>query len=116
MTATAGKRLLIGEDNDVEREGLGIVLRREGYRVVLAADGREGLGRLRDGPAPDLILLDMIMPVVDGWQVLKELGQDDSLAGIPVIVMTVVRAATLEWARGRGAAGYVGTPFDMDEL
>jgi carbon storage regulator CsrA len=64
--ASACPTLLVVEDDDVAREALAAVLRRAGYRVLPAANGEEALAALRADPAPDLILLDMLMPVLDG--------------------------------------------------
>ena len=68
--APAHRTLLVVDDNDVAREGLAGVLRRAGYRVLPAANGEEALQLLRAGPPPDLILLDMLMPFLDGWHFL----------------------------------------------
>jgi CheY-like chemotaxis protein len=66
------KTVLVVEGNEVMREGLAAVLRRQGYHVEAVADGRQALNHLRGHPAPDLVLLDMLMPVLDGWALLKE--------------------------------------------
>jgi CheY-like chemotaxis protein len=66
-----GNKLLIVEDNDVTREGLATLLRREGFTVELAAHGRQALDYLNTGARPDVILLDMLLPVLDGWHFLE---------------------------------------------
>jgi CheY-like chemotaxis protein len=104
--------ILVVEDNEVEREGLATILRREGYAVALAADGRKALDVLRQSP-PDLILLDMLMPVMDGWAFLEELRGLGPPA--PVVVMSPA-ALTREWARDHGCAGIVHTPVATTEL
>jgi CheY-like chemotaxis protein len=74
MPAASGHPiLLVVEDNDVSREGLAVVLRRAGYRVVPAANGAEPRRLLWGGPPVDHILLDMLMPVLDGWRFLEQL-------------------------------------------
>jgi CheY-like chemotaxis protein len=101
------------EDNEVEREGLAAILRREGYAVALAAEGRQALDLLRQSPPPDLILLDMLMPVMDGWAFLEELRRLGPPA--PVVVMSPA-ALTREWARDHGCAGIVHKPVATTEL
>src|SRR5437868_13909160 len=74
MPSQLQKTLLVVEDDDVTREGLAIALRQAGYAVVPAANGLEALNALRAGPRPEAILLDMLLPVLDGWHFLKRLG------------------------------------------
>jgi CheY-like chemotaxis protein len=112
-TAQAGKTILVVEDNDVAREGLAVVLRREGYAVALAADGRQALDYLDANPAPDLILLDMLMPVLDGWAFLGLLrGRADR---VPVVVTTGT-VLSREWAADHGCAGFVKKPIEAGAL
>jgi CheY-like chemotaxis protein len=91
-----GKRLLIVEDNNIAREGLTLLLRREGYEVVQAADGEQALACLRSGPRPDLILLDMLLPVLDGWHFLQQI-QAEHVPAIPIIVVTST-VLSRQWA------------------
>jgi len=84
--------LLIVDDDAVTREGLAILLRQEGYTVVTAANGREALARLGDGVRPGLILLDVMMPELDGCEVLKRLRTDSGLATTPVLLVTAPSA------------------------
>jgi CheY-like chemotaxis protein len=111
-----GKTLLVVEDNEICREGLATLLRREGYTVVTAPGGREALGRLRGGFSPDLILLDMLLPAGDGWDFLKCYRRDPSLAGPPVIILTALGIASPEWATSLGAAGLVKKPIETSLL
>jgi CheY-like chemotaxis protein len=111
-----GTSLLLVENNGVTREGLAAVLRREGCRVALAADGEEALTYLRQAPPPDLMLLDMLLPVVDGWGVLKELRSNPALAGVPAVVVTGLSIATPAWAASLGAAGLLRKPVETDAL
>src|SRR3954469_19063106 len=76
------KTLIVVDDNEIAREGVGTVLCREGYTVGLIATGREALHYLRSCQRPDLILLDMFMPGLDGWAFLKEIQADPSFARI----------------------------------
>lgn len=111
----AGRRLLLVEDSQDTRDTLAFVLRREGYDVETAEDGRAALERVRAAPSLDLILLDMLLPVVDGWQVLDHVQADRQLAGLPVVVVTGT-ILTREWAEQRGCAGFVRKPVDHAAL
>jgi two-component system response regulator MprA len=111
-----GKLILIVDDNEVLREGLAAILGRFGFAVALAADGGEGLALLRGGLRPDLILLDMITPGLDGWSFLVERRGDPALAGIPVVIHTSLGVASPEWAAGLGATGLLRKPVETDQL
>jgi CheY-like chemotaxis protein len=82
------KSILIVEDDLDLREALSAVLRDEGYSVAMAADGREALECLRRPSRPSLILLDLTMPVMNGWQFRAEQRRDPDLSGIPVVVLS----------------------------
>ena len=97
MPDTSLPRVLVVEDNDSVREVLAVLLRREGYGVVLAANGDEALHRLRAGPRPDLILLDMLMPILDGWHLLERLKQQGPQPPPPILVVTST-ILSREWA------------------
>ncbi len=82
--------ILIVEDDPDIREGLAQVLEGAGYPVLEAADGAEGLALLRSGAQPALILLDLMMPVMDGWDFRRAQRKDPALAAIPVVVVSGV--------------------------
>ncbi|HEY8038842.1 MAG TPA: response regulator [Polyangiaceae bacterium] len=84
----AGRSLLVVEDDDDIREALVLTLSREGFRVTACANGREALDLLREQGKPDLILLDLMMPVMDGWQFRVEQKEDPELSSIPVIALS----------------------------
>ncbi len=107
------KRLLVVEDNDVAREGLATVLRSAGYEVVTACNGQQALALLAAGPLPDLVLLDMLLPVLDGWQFLKQMKEQGRQ--VPVIVTTGT-ILTPEWARDYGCRGFLRKPIETDAL
>jgi DNA-binding response OmpR family regulator len=91
-------------------------LRARGCRVATAADGASGLAQAR-ASRPDLIVLDMMMPIMDGWQVLQELRTDAPLAAVPVVMLTARRGdSDVVGALDLGAADYVPKPFSPDEL
>jgi CheY-like chemotaxis protein len=108
--------LLIVEDNETLREALASLLQKEGYQVVLAANGSHALGHLQAGIVPDLILLDLFMPVLDGWRFLQVLQQKASQPPVPIIVMTGSTDAAREWAQTQGCASFVSKPIDPAEL
>jgi len=114
LAAPAHRTILVVEDNDVSREGLAAVLRRADYRVLVAANGDEALYLLKGGPPPALILLDMLMPVLDGVHFLDRLQQAGPHP--PVIVTTAVGALSREWAEDHGCAGFLHKPVDTKQL
>jgi CheY-like chemotaxis protein len=92
MSATfaPGRRVLVVEDDAALREALSEALRDEGFTVTAAADGREALDLLRvsASPNPSVILLDLAMPRMNGWQFRAEQQTDDRIAAIPVVVLS----------------------------
>jgi CheY-like chemotaxis protein len=82
------RSVLIIDDDDESREALAEMLALQGYAVAVAANGSEALGYLRSGRRPDAILLDLMMPVVDGWDFRTEQKRDAALAQIPIIVIS----------------------------
>jgi sigma-B regulation protein RsbU (phosphoserine phosphatase) len=115
QTTPRAARVLVVEDNEVAREGLAVVLGRAGYEVTLAADGEEALDLLRAGPAFHLILLDMLMPVLDGWGFLERLAREGTRARAPIVVATGSNL-TPEWARDHGCQGFLQKPIDSGPL
>lgn len=109
------KKILIVEDDLDLREALSEVLRDEGYSVAMAADGREALDHLRRQSRPSLILLDLTMPVMNGWQFRAEQRQDPALSGIPVVVLSAgdYRA---EQMRQLGVTDYIRKPIELKHL
>jgi CheY-like chemotaxis protein len=114
--ATAAKTVLVVEDDEITSDGVGMVLRRKGYAVVGVGSGQEALSCLRRGLDPCLILLDMYMPDMDGWEFMAARGRDPALAAIPVVIMTGLVASGPEWAASLGAAGFLRKPFDVELL
>jgi CheY-like chemotaxis protein len=88
----------------------------EGYSVVEAADAEQGLAALDEEP-PDLILLDVMMPKVDGWEMLRRVQERHGVGSIPVIMFSgKVEEEDLRNAASRGAQGYIGKPFNPQQL
>ena len=111
--AAAAGTVLIVDDDPTARELMGRHLRRAGFRVVEAADGRAGLEAAR-ASRPDVITLDVLMPHMDGWAVLQELKSDPELADIPVIMATITDQRNLGIALG--ASEYLTKPIDRERL
>jgi CheY-like chemotaxis protein len=112
------KTLLVVEDDEIQREGLGIVLRNEGYTVIATGDSVEALEHMRKGAVPDLILLDMMIPAPahDGWYFIEKRKRIPHLAQIPVVIVTGLDIASDEWAVSLGASGLVKKPIAVDTL
>jgi PAS domain S-box-containing protein len=108
--------ILIVDDEATIRKTLGELLAAQGYRVALASSGEEALAKLAD-LAPDLILLDVIMPGMDGFEVCRRLRADPVLAEVPIIMVTAMddRDSRLQGIEA-GADDFVGKPFDYAEL
>jgi len=111
----SAKTILIVEDNAIQREGLAVVLQKEGYTVLVAADGKEASDMLRVG-VPDLILLDMMMPAPDGWHLMQLWKHYPALASVPVFIVTGLGIASDEWAASLGARGLLRKPVEMEPL
>ena len=108
-------RILIVEDDEAITEAIASLLADEGYAAVAAPDGRAALEKLRDGEKTDLILLDMSMPGMNGWQFREEQLKDAVLAAVPVVVCTADGRAEAT-ARSVGAADWLQKPIDPARL
>ena len=108
-------RVLIVDDDSGTRDFLGDLLGAEGFETRQAGDGREALG-VAEGFRPDLILLDLGMPVMDGRALLDEFGRSERLAGIPTIVMSAYGDRWDSPISVRQVAALLGKPFDPDTL
>ena len=107
--------LMIDDDPDM-LEILGLLLKVNGHRPITALGGKEGLDIARKEP-PDVILLDIMMPDIDGFEVLRRLKLDMSTEKIPVILVTAVSGqALIDKAMSLGAEGYVTKPYTRNQL
>ena len=110
------RRILIVDDDERLREFVRVNLEMEGYSVREAASAEEGLSALDDEP-PDLILLDVMMPQVDGWEMLRRVHERHGVGAIPVIMFSgKVDEESLKAATSRGAQGFIGKPFNPQQL
>jgi two-component system, cell cycle response regulator DivK len=111
------KTILLVEDNEMNRDMLSRRLVRRGYHVRLAADGREGWEAARAGAPLDLILLDMSLPEMDGWEVARRLKADGETCAIPVIALTAhAMTGDRERALAAGCDDYDTKPVDLARL
>jgi two-component system phosphate regulon response regulator PhoB len=108
--------ILLAEDDPDIRHLVSTKLRRSGFDVVETADGVEALDAARRAH-PDLILLDVRMPRLGGFEVLRELRADPGTAGLPILILTArARAVDVELAYAAGATDYIVKPFSPREL
>ncbi len=108
--------ILLVEDNELNRDMLSRRLARRGYTVTCAVDGQQGLELARE-TSPDLILMDMSLPVLDGWQATRQIKDDPRTRHIPVIALTAHAMAEDERkARESGCDDYDTKPVEFDRL
>ncbi|MCK9588211.1 MAG: response regulator [Terrimicrobiaceae bacterium] len=109
-------RILLVEDNEMNRDMLSRRLARRGHEILLAVDGAEGVARA-SADLPDLILMDMSLPVLDGWEATRRIKADPATAKIPVIALTAhAMAGDREQALGAGCDDYDTKPIELDRL
>jgi two-component system, cell cycle response regulator DivK len=109
-------RILLVEDNEMNRDMLSRRLSRKGYEVVVAVNGQEGVERARS-EAPDLILMDMSLPVKDGWTATREIKADTATAAIPIIALTAhAMSGDREKALEAGCDDYDTKPIELTRL
>lgn len=108
--------ILLVEDNEMNRDMLSRRLERRGFTVLCATDGQQGLA-MAASERPDLILMDMSLPVVDGWEATRRLKADPDLRRIPVIALTAhAMAADEQQARDAGCDEFDTKPVDLPRL
>lgn len=109
-------KILLVEDNEMSREMLARRLRRHGYQVVLAVDGGQGV-QLAQVEAPDLILMDMRLPVLDGWEATRQLKALPATQAIPIIALTAhAMSGDREKAIEAGCDDYDTKPIEFPRL
>lgn len=111
------KKIMLVDDDEGILESAASILKSEGFEVITAKSGGECLEKLRE-IRPDCIILDVIMPDMDGWRVLRRIKDDKALSSIPVIMLTV-RPASTEMLRGKmikGYADYLMKPFTKESI
>lgn len=116
--ATGGNMsiILLVEDNELNRDMLSRRLRKRGYEIVIAIDGQQGIDMAR-ASSPNLILLDMSLPVVDGWDAARTLKSEEGTKGIPIIALTAhAMAGDREKALEAGCDDYDTKPVELPRL
>ncbi len=109
-------RILLAEDNEDNRDALSRRLQRRGFTVTFAGTGAEAIARA-EAERPDLILMDMNMPVLDGWEATRRLKAAEATRAIPVIALTAhAMSGDREKALGAGCADYHTKPVDLPRL
>ena len=109
-------RILLVEDNEMNRDMLSRRLSKRGYEVLIAHDGGEGIAIARS-QSPDLILMDMSLPVVDGWEATRRIKAEPETSGIPVIALTAhAMAGDEEEARTAGCDDFDTKPVELARL
>ncbi|MBT6038352.1 MAG: response regulator [Halieaceae bacterium] len=116
MTTHVSRHLLLVEDNEVNREMLQRRLKRAGFTLDCAADGQEALDKMRT-LRPALVLLDINLPVKDGWTVAKEASADPQIQDLPIIALTAhAMESDRQQALAAGCQDYATKPIDFPEL
>jgi two-component system cell cycle response regulator DivK len=109
-------KILLVEDNEMNRDMLSRRLARSGYEVILAVDGAQGVA-MAASDAPDLVLMDMSLPVLDGWEATRRLKSDPATRGLPVIALTAhAMAGDEKRAREAGCDDFDTKPVEYTRL
>lgn len=109
-------KILLVEDNEMNQDMLSRRLVRKGYSVIIAADGAEGLAKSK-ADNPDLILMDMSLPVIDGWEATRQLKADPKTRTIPVVALTAhAMSGDREKALAAGCDDYDTKPIELSRL
>ena len=109
-------KILVVEDNEMNRDMLSRRLMRKGYEVLIAVDGQEGVA-MAHSEAPDLILMDMSLPVLDGWEATRRLKAAPETQSIPIIALTAhAMAGDREQALAAGCDDYDAKPIEFQRL
>ena len=109
-------KILIVEDNEMNRDMLSRRLTRKGYEIEMAVDGQEGLDKMRSW-SPDVVLMDMGLPVLDGWEATSQAKADAELASIPIIALTAhAMEADRQKALAAGADDFDTKPVNLSGL
>jgi CheY-like chemotaxis protein len=109
-------KILLVEDNEMNRDMLSRRLERRGYEVVIAVDGQQGVD-LAQSSSPDLILMDMSLPVIDGWEATRQLKAMDRMKAVPIIALTAhAMSGDREKALDAGCNDYDTKPIELPRL
>lgn len=105
-------RVLIVDDSPTETHKMATILNKHGYEVITAESGEEGVAKAKE-TLPDVVLMDIVMPGLNGFQATRQLSKNDSTSHIPVIIVTTKDQATDRlWGERQGAKGYLTKPIE----
>jgi CheY-like chemotaxis protein len=107
--------LLVDDDNEL-RESIAEGLERLGFEVIRAADGTDALGHLRHASLPSVVLLDLLMPGMNGWQLCEVMHADPLLSDIPIVALTATASMDPESLHLADVADWIAKPFDLSEV
>ena len=109
-------KILLVEDNEMNRDMLSRRLARRGYEIIIATDGEQGISEAKQ-QSPDLIIMDMSLPIIDGWEATRQLKQCAETKGIPVLALTAhAMAGERDRALEAGCDDYDTKPVDFTRL
>ncbi len=109
-------KILLIEDNEMNRDMLSRRLKRRGYEVLIAVDGAKGI-EMTNSETPDLILMDMSLPIMDGWEATRKIKADPATKSIPVIALTAhAMSGDRQKALSAGCDDYDTKPIDLSRL
>ena len=110
------KQILVVDDSATERHIIGEILTKQGFTVTFAEDGEAGVAKAK-ADQPDLIVMDVVMPGLNGFQATRQLSRDPITAAIPIVILTTKNQETDRvWAIRQGARGYLTKPVDERKL
>lgn len=110
------KKILLVEDNEMNRDMLSRRLQRRGYEVIIAVDGQEGI-EMAESQKPNLILMDMSLPKIDGWEATRKIKANAATQSIPVLALTAhAMDGEREKALAAGCSDYDTKPIELDRL
>jgi two-component system, cell cycle response regulator DivK len=109
-------KVLIVEDDEMNRESLSRLLKRRGFEIVIGVDGQEGID-LAQSEMPDIILMDMSLPVIDGWEATRQLKASPATRAVPVIALTAhAMSSDRDKALAAGCDDFDTKPIELDRL
>src|SRR4051794_12294410 len=109
-------RVLVAEDNVLTRSAIVEILKSRGFEVEATANGQQALQALSNSPPPDIIILDMLLPVLDGWHFLDALNRLNLQPRPWVIIASGSQVIGREWAADHGCGGFLRKPIEAEEL
>lgn len=108
--------ILLVDDDDELRESIAEGLENSGFSVTRASDGNDALGHLRTSSLPSLVLLDLLMPGMNGWQLCEVMHADPVLAEIPIVALTATASMDPESLHLADVADWIAKPFDLEQV